>query len=346
MITSSAAGEDSQESERLQGGVFSHHFIAGLKGAADNSGDGKVTLTEAYRYGYKQTIATTSRAAVVQHPSYAFDMRGHEDLVLTWLDQSHSYGHLSLAQSGEYLVFAEDERGELIAEFSADSGTRLALSSGRYLVRLRGRESVYERTIEVDGGQTFPLDRKDMEAIPYGTTVRRGYDTTHHRYTAALTMDGSAAGPLTAGKNYALMSGLGMRFDFAPISLGLRFRYGWEQSQNTTLERRQQSFGGDLTLLKIFDLRWFSPGLGIRTGGDWVRQDFKSNGDAPTRSSAVWRGGPLLHLGFALGSRVSLYLEGGADINLLNQYEQASERSSLAVRVVPYGSLGLGVHLF
>ena len=62
IITSSAAGEDAQESDRLGGGIFSHHFMMGLRGAADRTGDRTVSLSEAYRYAYDQTLRTTSRA--------------------------------------------------------------------------------------------------------------------------------------------------------------------------------------------------------------------------------------------------------------------------------------------
>ena len=69
IITSSSAGEDAQESDDLGGGVFTHHWVAGLLGAADTSDDGAVTLTEAYRYAYAQTLRSTSLQPVVQHPT-------------------------------------------------------------------------------------------------------------------------------------------------------------------------------------------------------------------------------------------------------------------------------------
>lgn len=49
-ITSSAAGERAQESDEIQGSVFTHYLLAGLRGAADDSGDRRVSLEEAYRF--------------------------------------------------------------------------------------------------------------------------------------------------------------------------------------------------------------------------------------------------------------------------------------------------------
>src|SRR5262245_52906526 len=48
ILTSSGADELSQESRALAGSVFTHHFVSGLRGAADEDGDKQVTLAEAY----------------------------------------------------------------------------------------------------------------------------------------------------------------------------------------------------------------------------------------------------------------------------------------------------------
>ena len=52
MITSSAAREAALESAEIEASFFSHHLISGLRGAADTSGDGLVTLAEAYQYAF------------------------------------------------------------------------------------------------------------------------------------------------------------------------------------------------------------------------------------------------------------------------------------------------------
>ena len=59
IITSSAAGEDSHEDDRLHGSFFSHHLIAALRGAGDRNRDGAVTLAEAYSYSYQQTLRSS-----------------------------------------------------------------------------------------------------------------------------------------------------------------------------------------------------------------------------------------------------------------------------------------------
>src|SRR5574344_1802022 len=49
-ITSSTQDESSQESDRLRGSFFTQSLVSGLRGAGDISGDGKVTLSEAYQF--------------------------------------------------------------------------------------------------------------------------------------------------------------------------------------------------------------------------------------------------------------------------------------------------------
>src|SRR5439155_11671498 len=57
LLTSSAEHEAALESQEIRGSFFSHHLISGLRGAADSSGDGRVTLSEAYNDAFVQTIS-------------------------------------------------------------------------------------------------------------------------------------------------------------------------------------------------------------------------------------------------------------------------------------------------
>lgn len=59
ILSSSTAGESSQESDRLRASFFSHHLVNALRGAADRNGDGRVTLSEAYAYTYSQTLRSS-----------------------------------------------------------------------------------------------------------------------------------------------------------------------------------------------------------------------------------------------------------------------------------------------
>ena len=90
ILTSSASDEDSQESDLIGGSYFSHHLASGLLGGADSSGDGRVTLFEAYAYAYDRTVADTAESAAgAQHPTFSYDLAGNGDLVLTDVAARH-----------------------------------------------------------------------------------------------------------------------------------------------------------------------------------------------------------------------------------------------------------------
>src|SRR5512134_423204 len=62
LFTSSASDEESQESDHIGGSYFSHHLASALLGDADKSGDGSVSLAEAYAYAYDRTVADTAES--------------------------------------------------------------------------------------------------------------------------------------------------------------------------------------------------------------------------------------------------------------------------------------------
>ena len=83
ILTSSAAGEDAQESDQLQASVFTHHLLSALLGAADRDRNGLVTVDEAFAYASERTLASTvSTWPGPQHPTYRLELGGRGDLVL------------------------------------------------------------------------------------------------------------------------------------------------------------------------------------------------------------------------------------------------------------------------
>ena len=138
ILTSSTSDEDSQESDAIGGSYFSHHLASGLLGGADKSGDGRVTLFEAYAYAYDRTVADTAESAAgAQHPTFSYDLAGNGDLVLTDVAVRHEGVYIPReAPSGVY--FLVDGKGFVAAEISKTEGVdrRLALSPGHYRVIL------------------------------------------------------------------------------------------------------------------------------------------------------------------------------------------------------------------
>ena len=122
LIASSAADELSQESDEVGGSYFTHYLLSGLRGAADASGDGTVTLDEAYRYVYHRTVAhTAATRAGTQHPGYDYDLSGSGDVVLTTLGARGATLSFDERQSGRFLIFDEDD-DRFVAEVQVTPG--------------------------------------------------------------------------------------------------------------------------------------------------------------------------------------------------------------------------------
>jgi len=144
VMASSSATELSQESESLRSSYFTHHLLVGLRGAGDTDHDGRVTLAEAYRYAYNQTLAATASTAVgSQHATLETGLRGKGEVVLTYPAAASARLDLPSALAGDVLVRLEPA-GTVLAEMHKIGGQaiRLALPPGHYvaIVRQKGQQ--------------------------------------------------------------------------------------------------------------------------------------------------------------------------------------------------------------
>ncbi|TNF38032.1 MAG: caspase family protein [Deltaproteobacteria bacterium] len=343
IITSSAEGEDAQESERLKGGIFTHHLVGGLVGAADTSGDRRITLSEAYRYAYAQTLRATSETPTVQHPTYAFAMKGRRELVLTRLTDDRGLGRLAFGAPGHYLVLERFGAGDVAAELEAEAATELLVAPGRYLVRRRAAGGVWEGQVAVAADARAEVRVAELSRVPFRETVRKGYAP---EAGSAWSLGGAfeISGPPLPDTGLGLYGALTAQLDLADVTLALRLRYGRSSSANETLTLTQDLFGLDLGVFKLFDLsRGLAAGIGVRVGGDFVSQRFDTRGRAPSRGVALGRLAPVVRLEAAPTPAVGLALDCGADIAVVELQDE--DGSGLATPVVPFCSLGLALEV-
>lgn len=176
VITSSAEDELSQESDDVGGSWFTHFLLSGLRGAADESLDGVVTLEEAYRYVYHRTVAhTAGTRAGTQHPGFDYDLSGSGDLVLTRLSVRGAQLSFGEALSGRFLVF-DDDRDRFVAEVQAVPGrpTRLSVEAGTWRVQRREPDALYEQVLVLGPGAEGDVDPGRMVAVPYSEDTAKG----------------------------------------------------------------------------------------------------------------------------------------------------------------------------
>ncbi|MFT7625788.1 MAG: hypothetical protein ACI9WU_004979 [Myxococcota bacterium] len=345
IITSSADGEDAQESDRLRGGVFTHHLVTGLLGVADSSRDGTVSLTEAYRYAHDQTVRTTSSSRFIQHPTYSFQLRGKQELIVTRLAGGAGLGAVQLGAAGSYLILEDEGAGPIVAELTArEPGALVRLTPGRYLIRKRGRHSVSEAVVAVRRSHTARIG--SMRQQPYGRTVRKGL-ASESGPAIGVTAGGEVSGPMLPGLSIGSFGTIGVQLDFRALTVNARMRYGRAGASNNTVTLTQDSLGVDLGAIHVFDIPYtpIGLGLGVRLGGDYVWQTFEAAGTAPPRSQWIWRAAPVVRAEFAVHPRVSLTVDGGADITLVEAQDVLSGAIGLETSVVPFATLGITVYL-
>lgn len=143
-LTSSRAEESSQESDRLKGSVFTRAFLTGLRGAADLDRDGKVTLQEAYRFAYEETLErTSSSSAGPQHPEFQLDLSGSGEVVLTDLSRAQSQLEIGAEISGRIVV--TDSTGAAVADLTKKLGQNLTLGLPAGTYRIQTSDSATRR---------------------------------------------------------------------------------------------------------------------------------------------------------------------------------------------------------
>lgn len=152
-IASSAENEAALESAEVLGSIFTHHLVSGLRGVADLSGDKQVTLGEAYRYAYDQTVARTTLMPVgAQHPTYDYKLSGQGELVMSTL--ARATAQLVLPLGFERAVVSDVLRDQVIAEVPTPATREVALPAGQYGLRVyKQGQSFGGRIAIADGGR-------------------------------------------------------------------------------------------------------------------------------------------------------------------------------------------------
>jgi len=333
ILTSSAAGEASQESAAVQGSFFTASLLSGLRGAADLDGDRRVTLNEVYQYAYERTLESTVRTlAGPQHPSFELRLVGRGGIVLTDLSRDRAAVVLGPDLAGELLVLTWPG-GEVVGELAKALGERrrLALPAGGYRVALRRGGRAYQAELALGEGAEVALPAAAFEEAP--------------RLLAALKGAPAPRGPWGLYAAYGLGAGtleglgalhqgvLGLRWDLGPVSLLPRLAYGESSVEGHLLSYRLRLVSGLALVAWRFELVALDVFAGLGLGGAFGRQSMP---DGSTRE-----GGVFTYQGLA-GLDVPLWEGLSAQVFWLLGGHVFREDGALAHRLALEGSLGLG----
>lgn len=219
-ITSSAADEASQESKEIRGSFFTHYLVSALRGAGDLSSDGRVTLSEAYRYTYQRTVARTSASiGGGQHPMYDFGLSGQGEVVISQLESASAWLSYGGNKNGR-LVVLNDTADALVAEINISAGKRvnLALPPGAYVVYLLVNDQAKRAQVQVHN--QVVIDDSDFVAHSLEQTAVKGglfAKTWRHRLGVGLMLRRLPLNSAIASGGLALHYRLGSPFGLQPV---------------------------------------------------------------------------------------------------------------------------------
>jgi hypothetical protein len=318
LIASSAGDEDSQESDAIGASWFTHHLASGLLGGADASGDGRVTLSEAYAYAYARTVGSTaSSAGGVQHPVFLYELGGTGDVVLA--DLAPVAGGLVFPAEGEGLYVVLDRSGRAVAEVAKASGAerRIALGKGRYVLKKRladesgllvGRVDVDGAPVAVDDGRLdrVPLDRDPQKGFA-GRRVALLAGVGAQRFFSSAARDGLFPPATLLGLELAVRDDLGRGLAWG---LDAAFGGGRGELRMAGVDPIPVQFAevaGGAALWKDFHLGPVTLSAGGRVGFTWLQRSFDAEDDLPSQYFFTVTPGLVGAAAWRLGGRLSAF---------------------------------------
>jgi len=179
-MTSSSSLEASQESGKLKGSFFTHHLVSGLRGAADMTQDGMITLSEAYQYAYKETLSHTEKTlSGPQHPMYNIQMSGKGDVIMTDIRKSSSV--LVIGKNIFGRIFVHNQENVLVVEINKPYGRdiEIGLEAGKYRVINIRKGNIYESRIALTEGMSYQLKINQFKETKKVYALARGNITFH-----------------------------------------------------------------------------------------------------------------------------------------------------------------------
>jgi hypothetical protein len=294
LLTSSAADEIALESKEIRGSFFTHHLVSGLRGAADLSGDGNVTLGEAYQYAFARTVSATSATMFgPQHPAYDYRLTGEGELVLA--SHAQPSARITLPEDFDRVLLVHRTRDQVIAEIPRGAVRTLAVPPATYTVRGWRKGIAYEGVAVVQDGRTRMVLADELTATKLATAVSKGSEPRDETATLAVV----------AGWQRGVARAVDLRE--LSISLGAPHMRGWGATLDVATDRgdgfRETQAGAYAGYAVGRDVGRLRGDLGLQLGGGFVMQ---RPDDGGRFTSLMVSAVPRLGLAVDVSSRFSL----------------------------------------
>jgi len=326
MIASSAADEAALESSEIGASFFSHHLISGLRGAADSSGDGLVTLAEAYQYAFVRTLRTTSETTVgPQHPAYDYHLAGRGDLVLTQLQRPSAV--LDLPSSFDRLLLVSTPREQVLAELGPRSAHRIAVPSGTYKLRAWRGTQTFGARVTLAQGQELRLADSELIPMHSGSAVAKGDVAAEMVVSQAAAPDEQSGRPWSIAVELGVLDGAAKDAVLIGGRLSLERHFGSKRLA-VTIGAGTGSAPGmreNRVTAEVLPSWWlgtgrFSAGLGLGLGAGTGIERIDGSGQMQWSGLAFASPTALVEVG--LGHRFALHASAELPLTLLRRDNQ------------------------
>lgn len=200
-LHASSDGEAAQESDELQGAIFTHAWINGLRGAADANGDARVTLDESFAFAHSQTLIRSAKSSgVLQKPEADVRLREGGPIVLTQTASKLATLSLPQARDVHFLVYSAGAKS-VLSELWASPERRLSIRvpPGRYVVHRRSGAKGGLATIALGEGEQRALEERDFRSGSLELLAKKGAAPDADRPEPRPAERSDAAHELSAG---------------------------------------------------------------------------------------------------------------------------------------------------
>jgi hypothetical protein len=342
-LTASAANENAQESDEIRGSFFTHHLVSGLLGAADADDNGQVSVEEAYRYAYENTLRSSSRTlGGLQHPTFRYEVGGRGAIALSRFGAGGQRGLLTLPPGHTFLLFAGDASGPVVAEVSAaDRQRQVSVRAGRYFIRGRATDHLLEGTVDVHEGQKLAVSDRALTRVAYARLVRKGGGLVR-------LVHGPVAGyrlrmPLAAGASTCHGVAAGWSFDMHHFSITPRLSACRGELANQTLRATEHELAAGARLAHAWDMPWLTMDLGLELGWAVLRQTYATAGEAPDNLTAAGRIGVGLAASREIGGAWYATVELAGEVYLFEGEKRTGTERETALETPFVGALLVGI---
>ena len=212
-MTASAPDELAQESDLLRGGFFTHYLVSGMRGAAD-ADDGVVELGELFQYTRDRVIASTgATAAGTQTPHLETRLTG-TGLAVTDVRRADALLIFPAGVQGDLQILKLPDRSPLAELYKrTDTHQPIAVPGGRYLVRRKDEDRLYEVGLSVQPGAQITVENWGAARLEAAIVRGERVDALVADSVAYERTMNLGASPAVAGAASALIPGAGQLYN-------------------------------------------------------------------------------------------------------------------------------------